>query len=422
MSIISLKALPAVLPISFLLIISACAHKPTTYVGLADEGTSFVKTVSSKGLDCEKVSIESTSRDFSVLDLKKTTFDEASICEATLPKDAAIVRSGSGEITIPKNPRRIVIMGDTGCRLKNQNGKGPIQKCEDEKEWPFSRLVRAVEKENADLIIHVGDYHYREACTDPVKCKPYEGTLGYGFKPWEADFLRPAEILLNQKPFIFVRGNHEDCKRAYEGFNKLLSPVGEQTCVEDQGTRYTSFGNFLIVNFDNATVDDKPLDSKSAAFKSLQDRYKKMIETLKARPETEVWLITHRPIWGLAPSWSGPGVAPVNINMEAVVRATPLPSKVKMVFAGHIHSFQIAQGNHPPELIIGESGTSLDIYDEATRKVIPPGYTVFPSDHGYALLERDASGKWIAAIKSFDGATDFVCKVSEIGIPCDTIK
>ncbi len=418
----SLKVLSKALPVSLCLIFSACAHKPMTYVGLADEGHSFVKTVSTKGKACEPVSLETSQKQFSSLELKKTTFDDASICEATLPVGTAVVRSGAGEINIPQDLVRIVIMGDTGCRLKNQNGKGPIQKCEDEKEWPFSRLIRSAEKENADLIIHVGDYHYRESCTDPVKCKPYEGTLGYGFKPWEADFLKPAESLLNQRPFIFVRGNHEDCKRAYEGFNKLLSPVGEQVCVEDQGTRYTSFGKFLIVNFDNASVDDKPLDSTSARFKSLQARYKKMVETLKARPETEVWLVTHRPIWGLAPSWSGPGVAPVNINMEAVVRATPLPSKVKMVFAGHVHSFQIATGNHPPEMIIGESGTALDIYDEATRKMIPPGYTVFPEDHGYALMEKNPDGKWTATIKSFDGETDFICQISEPGIPCRKVR
>lgn len=420
MSKYPLTSLTLSLPLYFFM--AACVHKPMTYVGLANEGQSFVKTVSAKGKACESVSLESTSRKFSSLELQKTSFDEASICEATLPINTAVVRSSTGEIDIPQEPLKIVIMGDTGCRLKNQNGKGPIQKCEDEKEWPFSRLIRSAEKENADLIIHVGDYHYREACTDPVKCKAYEGTLGYGFKPWEADFLKPAESLLNQKPFIFVRGNHEDCKRAYEGFNKLLSPVGEQACVNDQETRYTSFGNFLIVNFDNASVDDKPMDSTSAGFKSLQSRYKKMVETLNARPETEVWLITHRPIWGLAPSWSGPGVAPVNINMEAVVRATPLPSKVKMVFAGHIHSFQIATGDHPPQMIIGESGTALDIYDEATRQVIPKGYTVFPSDHGYALLQKDTHGRWTATIKSFDGATDFICRISEPGVPCLAFK
>lgn len=404
------------------LLLGACAQKSITYVGLADEGNSFVKTVSVSKNTCGTVTLESTEKQIKNLPLSPLTFDEATVCQATLPKGTASVHSSSGIINIPQKPLRIVIMGDTGCRLKYQNGKGPIQKCEDEKEWPFSRLVRAVEKENADLMVHVGDYHYREACTDPVLCKPYQGTLGYGFKPWEADFVKPALPLLRQKPWIFVRGNHEDCHRAYEGFNKLLSPVGEEKCVDAQETRYSSFGNFLIVNFDNASVDDRPAEMKSAAMRDLKARYKKMVDTINARPETEVWLVTHKPIWGLAPSWDGPGVAPVNLNMEAMTREWPLPKKVKAVFAGHIHSFQIATGNHPPEMIIGESGTALDIYNDETRKMIPAGHTVFPSDHGYALMEKDVNGRWVATIKGYDGSTDFVCQLSEPGVPCVAFK
>ena len=405
------------------LFLVACAQKPVTYVGLADQENSFVKTILPKGGSCPSVTLEMTNKHFSSLPLHDGKFDDAAICEATLPKNTAVVHSSGGAVTIPQSPRKIVIMGDTGCRLKYENGKGMIQKCEDKKEWPFSRLIRSAEKENADLIIHVGDYHYREACNDPVKCKNYQGTLGYGYAPWAADFLTPADSVLREKPWIFVRGNHEDCHRAYEGWNKLLSPVGEQTCVDDQETRYTSFGNFLIVNFDTASVDDRPLDSKSARAQALKARYKKMVDTINARPETEVWLVTHRPFWGLAPSWSGPGVAPVNVNLQALTEDLPLPKKVKMVFAGHIHSFQIATiARHPAEMIIGESGTALDLYSDEARKMIPQGYNVFPSDHGYALLERDANNKWIATIKSYDGETDFVCHIEEYGVPCIAFK
>ncbi|HWU44510.1 MAG TPA: metallophosphoesterase, partial [Bdellovibrio sp.] len=354
--------------------LGACAQKPITYVGLIDEDKSFVKTVSAKGAACDSVTLESTDRHLSSLKLDRLTFDQASICQASLPKGTAIVHSSSGAINIAQKPLKIVVMGDTGCRLKNKDGKGQIQKCEDPKEWPFARLTHSVEKENADVIVHVGDYHYRESCTDPVKCKPYEGTLGYGFNAWEADFLKPADNILRQKPFIFVRGNHEDCHRAFEGFDKLLSPIGEDKCVEAQETRYTSFGNFLIVNFDNASVDDMPIQKTSAAMKSFRERYQQMVRTLESRPETEVWLVIHKPIWGLAPSYSGPGVVPVNINMRAVVEEMPLPKKVKMVFAGHIHAFQLATGNHPTEMVIGESGTALDLFSSEAQKTVPSGH------------------------------------------------
>lgn len=412
--------------VALVIFLSACAQKTVTYVGLANENASFVKMVKPNGGSCGSVSVESSSQQRSLLKLDKRTFNEASICEGSLPKNTVKVQGDSEAIIIPQSLQKIVILGDTGCRLRYQDGKGIIQKCEDEKEWPFAQVMRSVEKENPELVVHLGDYHYREICADPQKCKPYEGTLGYGYKPWEADFLKPSERVLKKTPFIFVRGNHEGCQRAYEGFLKLLSPVGNDKCVDEQDTQYTSFGNFLIVNFDNNNVDDKPLDIKSNEFILLKERYKKMVETLNARPETEVWLFTHRPIWGLAPSRSenltDKAPASVNPNMQALVHDLPLPKKVQMIFAGHIHAVQFAVGNHPPQMVVGESGTSLDNFSKEALKLLPKGYRVFPADYGYVVMDRKTSGAWTATIKSVDGETNFVCQINETGVPCSDIK
>ncbi|MBO9665655.1 MAG: metallophosphoesterase [Bdellovibrio sp.] len=388
-----------------------------TYVGLADAQNSFVRTIHPVGGRCDVVRVKRANAvtDFG-LPMNEKKFDDAVICEANLPENTVEVQSSISHIVIPEKPKRIVIMGDTGCRLKGNY----VQNCNDEMEWPFARVVRSVEKENADLIIHVGDYHYRETCTDPAKCAPFMGNLGYGYKPWEADFFGPAASLLKVKPWIFVRGNHEDCKRAHEGFSKMLTPLGEEVCPVAQDTRYTSMGGILFVNFDNASFDDRPMDAKSTDVKEVRERWKKMVETIKSRPEKEVWLLTHRPIWGLAPIWNGPaGVVSVNANMQMIAKEIPLPKKVKLVFAGHIHNFQISTaGDHPTHVVVGESGTALDYYNDETRKMIPAGYNVFPSDHGYLVMEKDRSEKWVGVIKSYDGKTDFTCALEDPGVPC----
>ncbi|MFM6929632.1 MAG: metallophosphoesterase [Bdellovibrio sp.] len=396
-------------------VLSACASKPVTYVGLADSETSFVRTLHTKEIKkCPEIQTYQGAIPLRVqMNLEK--FDTAYVCEASLPLGTTKVGRDDDAITVPTDLSRVVIMGDTGCRVKGDY----LQKCDDEKEWPFSRIVHSVEKEDADLVIHVGDYHYRETCTDPVKCAPYKGLVGYGYKPWEADFFGPAAPLLRTKPFIFGRGNHEDCHRAHEGFSKTLTPLGEKACVEAQETRYTNIGNILVVNFDNGSLSDKALGPKDPELKELRVRYRKMIQAINSRPEQEVWLITHKPIWGLAPVWNGPpGTIPINVNMQLVVKEMPLPKKVKFVFGGHIHNFQIAQGDHPLQLVVGESGTALDYFNEETRKLIPSGFKVFPSDHGYLVMEKDGEGKWIGLIKSFDGKTDFTCQMEEDGVPC----
>jgi hypothetical protein len=51
-------------------------------------------------------------------------------------------------------------------------------------------------KLSPDLVLHIGDYHYREnACPpDIAGCK--DSPWGYGWDTWQADLFRPAAPLL----------------------------------------------------------------------------------------------------------------------------------------------------------------------------------------------------------------------------------
>ncbi|WP_413586446.1 metallophosphoesterase [Bdellovibrio sp. HCB274] len=403
-----------------ILFLAACAHKPAdrveglTYVGLADGNTSFVRTIAPKNGQCPQARIVKGTEETELI-LNQNKFDSTVVCEATLPEGTTSVVVGERRIQIPASPKRIVVFGDTGCRLKGDY----YQDCNNPNEWPFLRIVKAIQQEQADLIVHVGDYHYRESCKDPVKCAPFKDTLGYGYRPWEADFLYPAATLLQTTPFLFVRGNHEDCQRAHEGFSKLLTPLGENSCPKFQDTRYTKFGSLLVVNFDNATMPDTGLDPKGSEMTMWREHYRKMIEQIKTRPETEVWVVLHRPIWGLSPNWNGPAaVLPVNLNMQLLAKEMPFPKKVKFVFAGHIHNTQVSTGKRPVHVVVGEGGTALDHYDAATRKLIPAGFTVLPSTHGYMVLEQDAKNQWVGTVKDAEGKANYKCSLEQPQAPC----
>ena len=95
-------------------------------------------------------------------------------CEAPWPADAASVQVGDVTLRAPAAElRRILVIGDTGCRLKASDKD--FQACNDAARWPFPRVLARALALKPDLVIHVGDYHYRES-----PCPP--GLAGRGFR------------------------------------------------------------------------------------------------------------------------------------------------------------------------------------------------------------------------------------------------
>jgi len=127
------------------------------------------------------------------------------VCERALPAGAG--RASVGGHTLPllrHDARRIVVVGDTGCVVQNAE----VQACNDAAAWPFARLATAAAAKKPDLVIHVGDYHYRESACPGGNRKCSDSPWGYGWDAWAADFFAPARDLLAAAPWVFVRGNH----------------------------------------------------------------------------------------------------------------------------------------------------------------------------------------------------------------------
>ena len=79
---------------------------------------------------------------------------------------------------------------------------GQFQDCDRQSKWPFSRLSKTVAERKPDLVIHVGDYLYRESpCPkgDPG-CKGSPD--GDNWQTWKADF--------------FCAGRRAACRRALD--------------------------------------------------------------------------------------------------------------------------------------------------------------------------------------------------------------
>ena len=141
------------------------------------------------------------------------------VCAAPVPAGARVMTVAGVPLPLPvAHPNRILVIGDTGCRLKGKQ----IQACNDATLWPFRVGSDIATTMKPDLVLHVGDFHYRESACPEGNAGCAGTPFGDTWDVWRADFFAPAELLLNAAPWIFVRGNHEECDRGGKGWARTL--------------------------------------------------------------------------------------------------------------------------------------------------------------------------------------------------------
>ncbi len=203
----------------------------------------------------------------------------------------AITVDGLPVPALPNEIKQIVVIGDTGCRLKGSF----TQDCNDPVKWPFAVVARLAAARHPDLVIHVGDYHYRETACPDTQPGCAGSPHGDNWAVWQKDFFDPAAPLLAAAPWVLVRGNHELCSRGGHGWFRLLDPHPEaDRCSETTAPYALRIGSLELLLFDGADADDATADPTKVTF------YHEQLQTLLANARSHAWLLTHRPIWALA--------------------------------------------------------------------------------------------------------------------------
>ncbi|MDE1924033.1 MAG: metallophosphoesterase, partial [Gammaproteobacteria bacterium] len=135
------------------------------------------------GETCPRLRIDGASRPMAVRAPRDGDFP--TVCAAPVPRGARALSLDGRPLPLPRaHPRRILVIGDTGCRIKS----GAIQACNDPEAWPFPRLAREEARQKPDLVIDVGDYLYRESPC-PQGFAGCAGTpYGDNWPTWRADF------------------------------------------------------------------------------------------------------------------------------------------------------------------------------------------------------------------------------------------
>jgi hypothetical protein len=316
---------------------------------IGDSGPIARVVVAAPG-DCPSVSVDGTATPMAVRLPVPDGLRPA--CELRIPASARVVTAQGRELALPHNdPSRVVVIGDTGCRIKG----GKVQDCNDPAKWPFQRVASSAAQSKPNLVIHVGDYLYREEPCPAGSQASCGGTpAGDTWEAWNADFFAPAKDLLAAAPWAFSRGNHESCDRSWRGWFYYLDPRAFSGACEAFSAPYTiRLGKMTLVMFDSGSALDKDLDPKSVK------RYSAELAAIHA---DHAWLVLHHPLWGLKVAAGGPGEPPTESPTEVTEAWEKAPVRgIDLIVSGHTHLFELLSFDHdrPTQLVAGDGGTEM---------------------------------------------------------------
>ncbi len=313
------------------------------------------------------------------------------------------------------HPRRILVVGDTGCRV-TANVSG-TQNCNDPQQFPLEFLSNYAATFKPDLIVHVGDFFYREqpcptgfgGCADNPAFDNWDS--------WNADWFGPARNLIAAAPLALSRGNHESCNRGARGWFRLLDAHPyDQSAVDCTGPYvpmaeapgaagplppydYTPpnvvrAGKVSLVMFDSSASNTSAPDLKTVSTdgRTLPDIYKEQLAAVLAPlANHNVFYVTHKSTYDIRLAKLNGDLAGGDATQQSVFdNLTPgaVPAQVKLLISGHDHQFQVVdfQGaDYAPQLVVGNSGTLLDNNDGNQPQAFVPDTTGNNAGAAYAL-------------------------------------
>ncbi len=394
-----------------LVVLAAILHARNltpAWVELAPDGVILARLVIETGDSCPALTVDGAPLPMQRREPVPEGFQPA--CEAALPPNANRVKLGGQILRRPVDPSSVVVFGDSGCRVSATE----LQACNDPVAWPLRRNAHRISRSRPDLIIHVGDYLYREStCPDPKEgCA---GPHGDNWAAWKADFFEPAAEALAAAPWVFTRGNHENCQRSWRGWFYYLDPrpftaqCGQKESLTDAWIAQS--GALRIGVLDSSRI--LATDTESA-------RYVPQFVTQLERLSDHVdWITVHHPVSAYSPAANGP-VSATKPLWAAWQRAKP--AGIQLIVSGHTHLFEfLAFGDsHTSQLVAGTGGTKMEAFSLGPRFAggelngVPVTGGGSRKQFGYTRLRR-VRGRWSLELIDLNGAPAFSCVLSPTG-------
>jgi len=396
-------------------IASPTTAQPIVWVELGPNGVQIARAIATGA--CPTITIDGAVQPMTARAQPSAAFP-VRVCQATIPAGAkAAAVAGRALHLLTGAPKRIAVIGDTGCRIKGSL----IQDCNEPGQWSFTAIAREIAAWQPDLIIHVGDYHYRESACPAGDAGCAGSPTGDIWASWNADFFAPAAPLLTSAPWVFVRGNHEDCARAGAGWFLLLDPrpVPASGCEDYTDPYAIPVGSQTLVVMDTAVANDTTASNAQVA------QFREQLQMVGQLAGDNGWLLTHRPIWGPVVPSGTTTLATGNVTLQAAADNS-LPAGIKLLLDGHVHLAEVLgfepSAGRPPVFIAGNSGTALDSpikqplegVDIAGAKLaVARTYSEF----GYLTLQASGTG-WIGTEHTETGQVLTTCTVQGFAMTC----
>ncbi len=381
------------------------------WVELGENGRAIARVVVNRGADCPGIQIDNAAP-VPMNPREPVPEGLRPVCEAAIPAAAKSARVGEQRLALPHaDPVKVAVFGDTGCRIKGKR----LQDCKDPGMWPFHDVAAKAAAARPDLMIHVGDFLYREdPCPASADAKCGGTPSGDNWPAWDADFFAPAADLLRAAPWAFSRGNHEDCGRSWRGWFYYLDPRPWTGGCEAYSDPYViKLGRFELVMFDSSATREDELNPDQVA------KYTAQLASIHLEAGSHAWLVDHHPFWSLKPGEKDGPLRPLSLPLEAAWDQAKMAG-VDMVVSGHTHLFAVMGfgGKLPVQIVAGDGGTALSApIPESVNGQAIHGASVMGSEtrtqFGYTILERAkaSSDVWNLTLHALDGAALLHCSV-----------
>ncbi len=396
------------------------AGSPIVWVELGPSGTVIARVITAD-ITCPHITLGSTTQPMQVRAQPSPPDYPVLICEAAIPTGVASASVAGQALPLPKpSPKRIVVIGDAGCRLSANS----VQACNDPQAWPFEQVANSAAALQPDLVIHIGDLLYREEACPAGNAGCAGSPSGYNFTAMNADFFTPAAALLRAAPWVFTRGNHEVCSRNGAAWFQLFDPRPIPATCEDFTDPYDiPTGDVQLLLFDSSNADDFEADPNQVAI------YTPQFAALHTLAQGDAWLLTHRPMWIFGHTGIKDGVEQLfrdNPTLQAASQST-LPSDVQLVLSGHIHLLELLSysGGRPPQFAVGNGGTLLDHTIstplsglEIAGATVATGIVI--DQFGFLTMEQSGR-EWIVTARDVNGAPRITCTLRGANLTCSPV-
>lgn len=380
----------------------------------------------------------------------KDAFSDVLVCSAPIPSGAtgATVAGRTIPATLPAQVSSLAAIADTGCLIRYA-----VQDCLSQ--WPFAQLSQQIAGARPDLIVHAGDFFYRQrACPAnaqqkcagspvPPKGVPFQDS-GAG---WLADFFEPAAPMLASAPLLTVRGNHENCAEAGNGYFLFMDP-GQGSADRCAPTADGKAPVVLLrpwrIDLPLATGKTVRLVAADAAHgwtygisewsQKLRPMYRQAMGLAKDA-DGPVWMVVHEPPLALTTTRYRPKNVPDWTNwvgVDQAVASRGLLTRYDALVSGHVHVSQVVKiPGLPPQFVVGGGGTLLDPpkgyripkygpLADAQGQPLVPGFRPYPREeyiwtgvtHAFALAQP-GQADWTVRYVTADGSDLTSCSVGD---------